>query len=51
MRVILKPHIIVLSPETDAERADFALWVGREEGHVFHLVAGTGKGAALHDLA
>jgi ribA/ribD-fused uncharacterized protein len=47
MRVILKPGMLILAPETDTDRAAFSAWRETVKGHVFHFDGGSG---ALHDL-
>jgi hypothetical protein len=50
MRVILKPGLIAISAETDAERAELAAWGADRANHVFHLPLESDRGLALYDL-
>ena len=50
MRVILKPGLLVLSVEDEAEQLAFDRWRAAAAGHVFQLATGSPKGCALHDL-
>jgi predicted NAD-dependent protein-ADP-ribosyltransferase YbiA (DUF1768 family) len=50
MRVILKPGALILAPETEQEREEFAIWRDSARGHVFYLETSSGRGGALHDL-
>jgi ribA/ribD-fused uncharacterized protein len=47
MRVILKPGMLILAPETDIDHAAFSAWRETVKGHVFHF---DGRSGALHDL-
>jgi N-glycosidase YbiA len=47
MRVILKPGMLILAPETDGDRDVFSVWCERMKGHVFHFAGGSG---AFRDL-
>lgn len=47
MRVTFKDGVLVMVPETDAEREAFAAWRSAKAGHVFAL---TGADGALHDI-
>jgi predicted NAD-dependent protein-ADP-ribosyltransferase YbiA (DUF1768 family) len=49
MKVILKDSLLILSPETEAERAELEAWKAGCAGHVF-APGGKGKGMALRDL-
>ena len=50
MRVVLKPGVLVLSPETEAEQEAFAAWRVGAAGHVFAFDGGSDRGGALIDL-
>jgi predicted NAD-dependent protein-ADP-ribosyltransferase YbiA (DUF1768 family) len=50
VRVILKLGHLILSPESEAERAAFAIWREAARGHVFHFDGGSVDGGALRDL-
>lgn len=50
MRVILKPGLVALSAETDAEREELARWSAGCANHVFHLPVSGERGLALRDL-
>lgn len=50
MKVILKTGQLILVPENVAEEAQVATWKGALAGHVLHVHATSGTGAALFDL-
>ncbi|MBY0230726.1 MAG: hypothetical protein K2W96_15675 [Gemmataceae bacterium] len=50
MKTILKTGQLVLVPEDAAEESLLAAWKGAMAGHVLHVHATTGTGAALFDL-
>jgi predicted NAD-dependent protein-ADP-ribosyltransferase YbiA (DUF1768 family) len=50
MKVLLKPHLIVITPETEEERATIAAWAGARDGHVFALAQQGGRTCLLKDL-
>ena len=50
MRVIQKPDLIVLAPETDAERAALSAWKVAAVNRVFCVLDQTGDGAVLSEL-
>jgi predicted NAD-dependent protein-ADP-ribosyltransferase YbiA (DUF1768 family) len=50
VRVVFKPGLLVLIPESDAERAAAAAWRGAAGGHVFRPGGGAGAALILHDL-
>ncbi len=50
MRVILKPGLLALAPETPEETAALADWRAAASGHVFHYSGDAARGVALRDL-
>ena len=50
MRVVLKPGVVAIAPENEAERDAFLAWRAAAAGHVFAFDGGSDKGAALLDL-
>lgn len=50
MKAILKDNIIVVMPETDAERQALGDWRGNHPDHVFELADGNDRGLSLHGL-
>ena len=50
MRVLLKPGRLILCPESETERSDFAAWGASLPGHVFLLENISDHGASLHDI-
>lgn len=50
MKVLLKPHLIIITPETAEERATVAAWADAWDGHVFALAHQGGRACLLRDL-
>lgn len=50
MKTIWKSDMLVLVPETDAERADAANWKPLHEGHAFLLYPASGDSVTLRDV-
>lgn len=50
MRVTLKAGMLILATETPLETEALGNWADGNREHVFHLVSGSGKGAAFQDL-
>jgi predicted NAD-dependent protein-ADP-ribosyltransferase YbiA (DUF1768 family) len=50
MKVMLKSKLLIVVPETDAERGELAAWKEPLAGHVLLLRSDSGEGAALVDL-
>jgi predicted NAD-dependent protein-ADP-ribosyltransferase YbiA (DUF1768 family) len=50
MRVLLKPEILVVLPDTAEETDAFQTWASAHQDHVFHLTADANGSAVLRDL-
>jgi predicted NAD-dependent protein-ADP-ribosyltransferase YbiA (DUF1768 family) len=50
MRGVFKSDLLILTPESEDERAQFAAWRETARGHVFYFDGGSAKGGALRDL-
>ncbi len=50
MRVLLKPEILVVLPDTEAETHAFQTWAAAHQDHVFHLTADANGSGVLRDL-
>lgn len=50
MRVLLKPEILVVLPDTEAETHAFQTWTASHQDHVFHLIADANGSGVLRDL-
>lgn len=50
MRVLFKPDLLILIPETEAERAAAAAWRAAAAGHVFRAQGNGADGLAVADL-
>ena len=50
MKAILKSNLLILVPETEAERADMGTWKANREQHVLFVNANPGPGLSLVDL-
>ncbi len=50
MKVILKPGVLILVPETEAETADLHGWKAGTAGHVLFARPDAGEGLALMDI-
>lgn len=50
MRVLLKPELLVVLPDTETETGAFQTWASACHDHVFHLTADANGSAVLRDL-
>ncbi len=50
MKVVFKTDLLILVPETDAERSELAAWRAAHADHVLHAGSNLGNGLALMDL-
>jgi predicted NAD-dependent protein-ADP-ribosyltransferase YbiA (DUF1768 family) len=50
MRVLLKPELLVVLPDTEAETGVFHAWASAHQDHIFHLTADANGSGVLRGL-